>query len=353
MTVARVAGAGGRLLVLLALAGCADDPGGYLSGERWDVDAAAALPVPDDPMLQSMRERYLAHAQHEAGEPDWNGVADYVSRLRQISTGTIPQIRDVEELDIEELDLIEIVPVRNEILALEATPGAVLRAGPEIGRAQGDFDCWAEQLDEGHQTDDIARCRTATLEALAAAKKAAQLPENWVVVLPEEGETGGVSLSDGASEVLLDQANAAASADGAPEPLPVTQSEVSEVFGAAQAAAPMPPMMFELTFESGRTVIDTEGFEAILAASNDVRRRNEAGAAAEILITGHADAVGETAENLALSRSRAQRVATAINYELRPDEGGRFTVNAKGERDLAIPTPASEERNRRVTILVR
>ncbi|MEM6933217.1 MAG: OmpA family protein, partial [Pseudomonadota bacterium] len=119
------------------------------------------------------------------------------------------------------------------------------------------------------------------------------------------------------------------------------------------AAAPEPATLFTLTFDTGSAEIDSPAFEQILQAAADVRSRNEAGVAAEILITGHADAVGGDRANFALSETRARRVAKAVFDELRATEGGKFSLLAKGELDLAVPTPRPDVRNRRVTILVR
>lgn len=338
---------------LLTLSACKDDTGEFVSGQKWDVDAAAATPVPDNPMLAALHATYVDHARYELEQPDWVSVADYVVRIRQVSEGSLPAMRDPATLDVDEFVRSDLDGARGEILALQASPGARLRAGAELGEGQGNFDCWAEQADEGHQGGDIDRCRTATLDAIARIKKVAELPRSWVVVLPEEGEIGGISLSDGTNEVLLDSENAAASADGGVGLLPVDQSEIATAFADAQAATPLPARTFVLTFETGRSEISSDAFEEILAAADDVRRRNTAGSAAEILITGHADAVGEGRVNLLLSQARARRVSKAVFDELRPTEGGVFSVRAKGEQDLAIPTPLSEEKNRRVTILVR
>ncbi|MEM7237738.1 MAG: OmpA family protein [Pseudomonadota bacterium] len=340
-------------LALVALVACNDGAEDFLTGGKWDVDAAAGTPVPDDPMLAALHKTYLGHARFEQTQSDWDSVADYIARIRTVSGGEVPPMRDPETLAIDEVDLPEIVAIRNEISALASSPGARLRAGTELGEAHANFDCWAEQAGEGHQNEDIARCRDATISAIDQVKEVAELPKSWVVVLPEEGEIGGISLSDGTNEILLDGANAAASADGSVARLPVDLAEISSVFGDAQAAAPLPAETFTLTFATGSAEIDADAFEEILAAANDVRRRNKAGSAAEILITGHADAVGGSKSNLALSETRARRVAKAVFDELRPDEGGRFSLLAKGEFDLAIQTPLESVRNRRVTILVR
>lgn len=341
-------------LAALALQGCAAGMEDFATGRAWDVEAAASTSVPDDPFLAAMHRMYIEHARFEAAEPDWISVADYVRRIRQVSAGVVPEMRDPQAMGLADTAMAEILPVRDQIVALQTDRGAMLRAGAEIGTAQAQHDCWAEQAAEGHQDSDIARCRDATRAAVEAAREAAALPASWVVVLPEEdGTIGGISLGDGTDEILLDHANAAARADGSVRALPVDPGEVQATFEAASAARPLPAKRFALTFDAGSARIGDEAFEQILAASADVRRRNAAGQAVEVLIAGHADAVGDESVNLALSRRRAAAVARAVENELRREERASFTLTGRGERQLAVPTRASEERNRRVVVLVR
>ena len=70
-------------------------------------------------------------------------------------------------------------------------------------------------------------------------------------------------------------------------------------------------------------------------------------------MTGFADALGDARANQAISRSRAERVRKAVFYELRDAEKVSISVEARGERDLAVDAPGREEQNRRVVILVR
>ncbi|MEM0943623.1 MAG: OmpA family protein [Pseudomonadota bacterium] len=340
--------------LLLLLAGCASEgQRAFLTGEKWDVEAAAALPAPADPFLSEMRRVYIVLAQFEVEERDWQSVADYVVRIRQLSAGEVPMLRDLAEIDDENPQKLELTPLRQEISALKTSPGALLRAGGLIGLAQAEFDCWAEQADEGHQEDDIDRCRQATLGAVSAAKEAAQLPKDWVVVLPEEGEVGGVSISDGTREVILDEPNTAAAASGEVRALKVAGVEIDEAFGDARAASPLPARAFELLFGFGRSRIDEAGMAALDQALRDVRARRADGYSVEVRVAGYADAVGPASANRALSQLRAAAVVRALRDELDDGEVTRIRSLAFGERDLAVPTQEPEERNRRVVVLVR
>ena len=72
-----------------------------------------------------------------------------------------------------------------------------------------------------------------------------------------------------------------------------------------------------------------------------------------MIVTGSADTTGSPAANLRLSQQRANNVLQGLVSRGIPVE--RFQVMAKGQTDLAVPTPAdkSEERNRRVEITWR
>ena len=88
----------------------------------------------------------------------------------------------------------------------------MLRAPGQIGEAQTRFDCWVEQLEEGHQTEHIADCRELFEAMLQLVIDLAELPDNMAVVLPEDGESGGIELThkSGGHGRPLDRAFAAA-----------------------------------------------------------------------------------------------------------------------------------------------
>jgi hypothetical protein len=67
------------------------------------------------------------------------------------------------------------------------------------------------------------------------------------------------------------------------------------------------------------------------------------------LVEGYTDATGRAAFNLALADRRAQSVALALTelFDIPPEN---LIVQGYGENHLRIPTPAAEDRNRRVTI---
>ena len=78
--------------------------------------------------------------------------------------------------------------------------------------------------------------------------------DNLVVVLPEaDGHVGAVVVQDGNGKAVLDKAYAAEGAgagSGALQPVQVDAQEVSQIFGTALAAQPIPPKTYTLYFIS-------------------------------------------------------------------------------------------------------
>ena len=87
----------------------------------------------------------------------------------------------------------------------------------------------------------------------------------------------------------------------------------------------------------------------IWKASTEAQRRT----GAEVLISGHADAVGGRASNRLIAAARAAAVERALSEDLPAEHDIEITRTGVGERDLAVKTAQSEDRNRRVVILVR
>jgi outer membrane protein OmpA-like peptidoglycan-associated protein len=177
------------------------------------------------------------------------------------------------------------------------------------------------------------------------------------VVLPEEsgGDPGGIELSQGDKTVALDRPFAAAGTGEKLGDVPVEEGEIREAFADALAAQPKPPVEFTFTFDFNSTRISDEGYLLIAQAAEEALSR----AAAEVIVTGYADAPGTGGANLALSRSRAVVVRREVLRELGVRERApesknvSMSVTAKGERDLAVETAGLKRENRRVVILVR
>ncbi len=104
----------------------------------------------------------------------------------------------------------------------------------------------------------------------------------------------------------------------------------------------------DVLFEFGKAELADEAKVAVADAVKDVPD------GAKVRVEGHTDSIGSDADNLKLSKDRAQAVADVIEDE-RDDLD--VTVSGKGEKDPVAPNtsgsddnPEGREKNRRVEI---
>lgn len=236
----------------------------------------------------------LSTFEHEAyGEY----IADKVSRdeyaRRAMAAGRGESVLP-EQIGFRSLPgnmLGEVSRVRGRLMAV-LDGSARTKAPLHAAQAQVMFDCWLEELQEGYQPPDIARCRDSFYTQLAAAESA----------LPSR-------------------------AAAQPRPL----AAISE-------SGP-----FLVFFDWDKSDI-TPDANAILKRA--ARQAKDSGAAA-IHIVGHADTSGPNDYNLRLSRKRANAVKAALaRYGI---DSGSITVEARGERDPLVSTGdgVREPQNRR------
>lgn len=338
---------------LLGLAGCAGqsaDVPDWMDGSAWDVARVARTELNPDPYLGALQAGYLDLAKFELGQYDWHDSALYLEKAAAAARGERFLPRDARERGLELSEDHPMTQGRAHLIAYLASPGAMLRAPRQIGEAQTWFDCWVEQLEEGHQADHIANCRDLFQATLQLVSDLAKLPDNMAVVLPKDGETGGVELvHQGGGTATLDSAFAAASVGDDVGALPVDEGEIRDAFAPALGARPPPPAVFEVYFDFNSTRISDDARNVIWKASTEAQRRS----GAEVLISGYADAVGGRASNRAIAAARAASVERALAEDLPAEHDIEITRTGIGERDLAVATADAEEKNRRVVILVR
>lgn len=338
------------------LAGCEvsdlSAPGDF-SGAKWDIDAVAALPVQTDPYLSGLQEGYLKLARAEFEEFDWADGAEFIARARTAADGQGLAPFDPESRVTDGPEVDGLTAAFMELNGFIASKGAMLRAGRQIADAQVAYDCWLQEAQEGHQSADIEACREQYQLLILLARDLGALPDDMAVVLPEEGgEIGGIEISQNGRTVALDTAFAAAGTGETLGGVAVEEGEIREAFAGALGAQPPPPVEFVLTFDFNSSRINDEGYDLIAQSAEEALSR----AAAEVIVTGFADAPGDARANLALSRYRAARVREEVLRELGNREKKTpvsVTTGARGERDLLVSTTGEERRNRRVVILVR
>ncbi len=330
-----------------ALGACGDGgalPSGWSNGAAWDVAAVVALPPADEPYANALQQGYVERARIELADYDWAAGAAFAARARAAAAGRPPPPRPAP-------DVPGMGDALEPLLGYIAAPGARLRAGRQIGEAQVSWDCWVDEARE-LETQDLSKtsaCRARFEALMELVRDLAALPGDLAVVLPEEGEIGGVEITRQGRTVTLDRPWAAAATGAELGDLPIAETEVREAFGEALAARPKPPVELEIYFDFAKAAVDDQAFETVLRIVEEVRSRQ----AAEVIIAGFADDPGPGDVNLALSRRRAEAVRRAVENELRREESPPFTLTARGEADPAIDTAAMERRNRRVVVLVR
>ena len=198
------------------------------------------------------------------------------------------------------------------------------------------------------------RALAQTFGVIAAATLLYGCSHDLIVVLPESdgGQTGGVVVATGKNDhVVLDKPYEKAT-PGALLGSDKGQSDAKEVnaeFSNVLAARPIPPQSYTLYFVSDSDQLTPDSKSQFEAVFTEISRRK----AAEIVVTGHTDAVGglEYNDNLSLERAKSvEKLFVARGLSL-----DSMTAVGRGKRELLVPTPDNtpEARNRRVVITVR
>ena len=195
-------------------------------------------------------------------------------------------------------------------------------------------------------------CRWLALAALAALAACSNVPDDFVVLLPEpDGSVGRVTITTASGEVeTLDQPQQAAQLAARAKPVfEVEQEQVRSIFGKAFAVEPDPPLNFLLYFNSETTTLTEESAEQLpeILEAIDSRR------VPDLSVVGHTDTAGDEAYNNDLARRRADAIRDEI-VRLGVDPA-LVEVTSFGEADPLIPTPdgVHQRRNRRVEITIR
>ena len=174
--------------------------------------------------------------------------------------------------------------------------------------------------------------------------------KNLVVVIPDsaDGHIGAVVVEANGSKTVLNTAYAAAT-PGSGKQETSSAEQVGRIFGTALAAQPTAPKIFILYFINDSDQLTPDSKMAFEEVFLEAKRRK----AAEVVVTGHTDTMGEPAYNDTLSLQRAKAVSKLfVTGGLAPDA---VSVAGRGERELLVKTGVNvpEPKNRRVEITVR
>ena len=187
----------------------------------------------------------------------------------------------------------------------------------------------------------------------AAAPSAPAPRQNIFALLPDPGGRDTrivVTNAGGTQEIALtNQAVRVERADVAPTaPFAIDQPTVRRLFGTALDAMPDPELHFVLYFDEASDALNAASMATMPTILRAVQERRST----DIIVTGHTDRTGSTADNYALGLRRAERVAGVLRGQ--GVGTGSLSVTSHGEVDPLVKTPpgGAEQRNRRVEVIV-
>ncbi len=325
----------------LLLAGCAGD----FDTAKIRAEATATAKFP-----QALGKAYLALAEAERAEADWQDANVFVERARLAFAGAPPQPEAPSERDLPPAIATQADAIRAELAAFHAN-GVTIFAAEAAAEAQAAYDCWLQEAEEGHQPADIDLCK-ARLDAALDLLRASGARAIFVLLPSDDGHQSAIVVSNDAASITLDTPGAAAVVGTAAAPQAagvLTETELKALFADALAAKPPAPVRFVLYFETGTSILTP----ASAAELPHVQALAAARVAPRVDVVGHSDRVGAADVNARLSRVRAQAVADLLVAAGVPLEA--VSVGSFGEADNAVPTAdgVAEPRNRRVEVLVR
>ena len=273
----------------------------------YDTDRLRQTETDGASFTQSLAREYRDLSVFEADEMvDWESADYFAGKGLAAAAGSEVPPETVGERRLSDAEADELASARGRLVAL-LDANARTKAPADAAIAQARFDCWIEQQEEGHQSEDIARCRDEFFGALER----------------------------------LDSIMAAAPS-AVPEPAAAP---------APQAAAVPPPQVrpqaYILFFDLNSEEISAEAVAVIDEALAAAR----AAGYTEFSVTGHTDRAGAADYNLALSLRRADAVRAAMAAR-GADPDGIF-VAGRGEAEPAMPTAdgVRDQANRRVEII--
>ncbi len=177
---------------------------------------------------------------------------------------------------------------------------------------------------------------------------------NLFVLLPDQdGKVGEITVSSRGGEQVLSQSGQATGLDAADQapakPEAMDKEKIQDLFGAALAASPAPPVHFMLYFESGTDQLTQQSATMIQSIIVTIGARKST----DTSVVGHTDTVGKAEFNRSLSLERANAVAQILISK--GVDAGILQITSHGEENLLVRTPdeTPEPKNRRVEVTVR
>ena len=190
----------GALAALALVSGCATS----------DIEALRGAEATGSPFAMALTEEYKQIVAFEADEMyDWIDAGYFAQKGLRAAGGEEVAPENVEDWDVSGEPADELTSARARLV--EVLDGGARASNPAVAaHAQGKFDCWIEQQEEGWQTDHIAACRDEFYKALEELEGGTiTSPEGFVIYFGFDS-----AKLDAAGEAAVDNAVAAASKMG-------------------------------------------------------------------------------------------------------------------------------------------
>ena len=248
-----------------------------------------------DKFSQTLFGEYKELSGNEYAEGDYLDSDAFALRAKSSGTGKPPAPEEVSARKQTAKSAKALSSARARLVkALDASGRT--KAPEASARAQARFDCWAQELEEGWQTDHIDNCRIGFYIELAKVNEKLNAPK------PK------------------------------PKPEPVALS----------------PMTFLVYFDFDKADLGPTSLRVISKAADVIKETKPK----SVSVVGHTDRAGSVGYNRALSEKRASVVVGALREA---GVKGGLTEGALGEYAPAVETKDNvrEPQNRRTEITLR
>lgn len=219
-----------------------------------------AVDMSGDDFNRNLARNYKDFANYEADEMyDWTDAVVYADKATAANAGKAPMPDDLTNRNIKgDANVADLQAARTRLMQA-LNNGAQQKSPLNAARAQADFDCWAEQQEEGWQFDHIAACKDDFWRSMQSTETA---------MAPT------------------------------PEPAPVAQYTAPATPAAAPGARP-----YLVLFDWDKSTLKPESLTVLDQVAQRIRTTGHS-----VYLIGHADASGPADYNMALSQERAEEV---------------------------------------------
>jgi OOP family OmpA-OmpF porin len=221
-----------------------------------DIDDVRGMEPQGTDFTKALFNEYVTLADEEVAEYDWDNASMYTSKAQVAGGGEAIEPNDPANYALPADMMGEFTDARARLMA--ALDGGGRDVAPaDAAHAQAMYDCWIEEQEEGHQPDDIARCKNAFWGSLAVVEAALNPPEEMAAPAEEEPAWPG-------------------------------------------------PYIIYFGFDQDAIV------ESAMGVVSEIAAQIAAVGPSKVTVYGHADRAGSDEYNVGLSRRRADNVANAL-----------------------------------------